>query len=57
MPAVALTAYASTEDRRRALQAGFDVHLAKPVEPVELATVVATLVGRDAATVPEVASR
>jgi CheY-like chemotaxis protein len=57
VPAIALTAYASPEDRRRALQAGFDVHLAKPVEPVDLAMVVATLAGRDAPAVPEVASR
>ena len=43
-PAVALTAYASEEDRRRALAAGFDVHLPKPVEPAELISVIAGLV-------------
>jgi hypothetical protein len=43
-PAVALTAYASEEDRRRALAAGFDVHLPKPVEPTELISVIAGLV-------------
>jgi PAS domain S-box-containing protein len=42
-PAVALTAYARAEDRTRALSAGFDMHLAKPVEPVELASIIAKL--------------
>ncbi|MCC6492602.1 MAG: response regulator [Pirellulales bacterium] len=46
LPAVALTAFARTEDRRRALLAGFQVHLAKPVDPSELTAVIATLVGR-----------
>lgn len=46
MPAVALTAFARSEDRRRALLAGFQVHVAKPVDPDELAAVVASLVGR-----------
>jgi PAS domain S-box-containing protein len=45
-PAVALTAYARTEDRNRALAAGFQMHLAKPVEPAALATAIASLVGR-----------
>jgi CheY-like chemotaxis protein len=40
-PAVALTAYARAEDRASALGAGFDEHLAKPVEPRELVRVVA----------------
>ncbi|HKI02399.1 MAG TPA: ATP-binding protein [Thermoanaerobaculia bacterium] len=42
-PAAALTAFARSEDRRRALQAGFQLHVAKPVEVQELATVVANL--------------
>jgi CheY-like chemotaxis protein len=46
VPAIALTAYARTEDRVRALVAGFQVHLPKPIEPVELVAVVAGLVGR-----------
>jgi CheY-like chemotaxis protein len=46
VPAIALTAYARTEDRVRALVAGFQVHLPKPIEPVELVAVVASLVGR-----------
>jgi signal transduction histidine kinase/CHASE3 domain sensor protein len=45
-PAVALTAYARSEDAQRAFSAGFQIHLAKPVEPVQLATVVANLGGR-----------
>ena len=43
IPAVALTAYAGPSDRRRALVAGFHVHLAKPVEPDELLAVIASL--------------
>ena len=44
IPALALTAYARTEDRRRALAEGFQMHLAKPVDPGELAAAVASLV-------------
>jgi PAS domain S-box-containing protein len=43
IPAVALTAYAGASDRRRALIAGFHVHLAKPVEPDELLAVIGSL--------------
>ncbi|EHC19558.1 multi-sensor hybrid histidine kinase [Fischerella thermalis JSC-11] len=46
IPAAALTAYARAEDRRRAIQAGFQLHLPKPIDPSELITVVASLVGR-----------
>ena len=46
IPAAALTAYASAEDRKRALLAGFQLHVPKPVEPTELIAVVATLAGR-----------
>jgi PAS domain S-box-containing protein len=45
IPAVALTAHARTEDRLRALAAGFRMHIAKPVEIAELVVVVASLVG------------
>jgi len=45
-PALALTAYARTEDRARALSEGYHVHLAKPVDRYELAAVVATLTER-----------
>jgi signal transduction histidine kinase/CheY-like chemotaxis protein len=43
VPAAALTAYARAEDRMRALQAGFQMHLAKPVDPAELIVAVAAL--------------
>ena len=46
LPAVALTAYARAEDRAAALRAGFDTHVHKPVEPLELARVVRQLIGR-----------
>jgi len=46
LPAAALTAFARTEDRTRAMLAGFQSHVAKPVEPEELVIVVATLAGR-----------
>ncbi len=43
LPAVAVTAFAGPEDRRRALDAGFQVHMAKPVDPGELVSVIARL--------------
>ncbi len=43
IPAAALTAYARAEDRRKALDAGFMMHIPKPVEPAELVAVVANL--------------
>ena len=43
---MALTAFARSEDRRRALLAGFQTHVAKPVDPAELVAVVASLVER-----------
>ena len=43
LPAAALTAYADATDRARALAAGFQAHLAKPVDPAELVAVVAEL--------------
>ena len=46
VPALALTAYAKAEDRVRALTGGYQVHLAKPVEPAEFVLVVANLAGR-----------
>ena len=46
IPAIALTAYARTEDRVKAIQAGFQMHLSKPVEPIELLTMVASLASR-----------
>ncbi|MES2537561.1 MAG: ATP-binding protein [Pseudomonadota bacterium] len=46
IPAIALTAFARSEDRTRALHAGFLVHVSKPVEPSELAATVASVAGR-----------
>ena len=46
LPALALTAYGRPEDRRRTLAAGFNLHLAKPIDPSELVLAVANLVGR-----------
>jgi PAS domain S-box-containing protein len=48
IPAIALTAYGRSEDRLRALQAGFHMHVAKPVETAELAVIVASLTIRRA---------
>ena len=48
LPAAALTAYARPEDAARAREAGFQMHLSKPVEPDELVKVVARLAGREA---------
>jgi CheY-like chemotaxis protein len=46
IPAAALTAYAGIEDRKRALSAGYQMHIPKPVEPAELTSVVASLAER-----------
>jgi signal transduction histidine kinase/CheY-like chemotaxis protein len=46
LPVVALTAYSGLRERIRALEAGFDMHLPKPVDPVELTAVLARLVRR-----------
>ncbi|WP_437852410.1 response regulator [Sorangium sp. So ce363] len=46
VPALALTAFARAEDRARALMAGYQMHLAKPVKPPDLVAHVATLAGR-----------
>jgi CheY-like chemotaxis protein len=49
LPAIALTAYARSEDRTKAIRSGFQNHLPKPVEPAELLAVVSSLVGRKVA--------
>lgn len=46
IPAIALTAYARAEDQTRALEAGFAIHVPKPVEPQALIGIVAHIVGR-----------
>ena len=43
VPAIALTAYTRTEDRVQALNAGFQLHVPKPVDPTELVATVASL--------------
>jgi CheY-like chemotaxis protein len=48
IPAAALTAYARPEDRVLALAAGYELHLAKPIDPLDLAAAVAKLAGRRA---------
>jgi CheY-like chemotaxis protein len=45
MAAVALSAYAQGDDRLKALSAGFQVHVGKPIEPGDLVTVVARVAG------------
>jgi PAS domain S-box-containing protein len=46
--AVALTAYAHADDRQRALDAGFHLHIPKPVEPLDLAALIQTLAAENA---------
>ncbi|MDX2230555.1 MAG: response regulator [Leptolyngbyaceae cyanobacterium bins.349] len=46
IPAIALTAYASEEERQQAIYAGFQAHISKPIEPDDLATKVAALLGK-----------
>ncbi len=46
IPATALTAFARSEDRTKALRSGFEMHLAKPVDPGELVASIATLARR-----------
>jgi len=45
-PAIALTGYASRKDRERALEAGYDQHMAKPIEQADIISALAALVGR-----------
>src|SRR5437867_4725571 len=47
IPAVALTAYATDEDRSEALAAGFQIHVAKPIEPESFVTSIAKVLGRN----------
>lgn len=51
-PAAALTGLARSDDRRRALSAGYEMHVSKPVDPGELASTVAHLAGRTASPEP-----
>ncbi|HTU99794.1 MAG TPA: PAS domain S-box protein [Luteitalea sp.] len=56
VPAAALTAFARSEDRTRALRSGFQLHLAKPVDPGELMAAVAALTLRPQPPGPDPAS-
>ena len=47
IPAAAVTAYANDRECQLAIAAGFQVHIAKPVEPLELATIIANLAKRN----------
>jgi PAS domain S-box-containing protein len=47
IPAAALTAYARAGDRAKSLRSGFQIHLAKPVDPAELVAAVSGLAGRE----------
>jgi len=53
VPAAALTAYARSEDRMKVLRAGFQIHLAKPIDPAELVTTIASLAKRVVVKDPE----
>jgi CheY-like chemotaxis protein len=46
VPAIALTGYATRKDRERALAAGYQLHLAKPVESEDLVAAIVSLMGR-----------
>ncbi|MEP6916989.1 MAG: ATP-binding protein, partial [Acidobacteriota bacterium] len=52
LPAAALTAYARSEDRAKALRSGFQIHLSKPIDPGELMAAIAALTRRAAPTDP-----
>jgi PAS domain S-box-containing protein len=56
LPAAALTAYARSEDRMKALRAGFHIHLAKPIDPAELVTTIAALAKRFVVKTPDSAN-
>jgi len=49
LPAIAITAYARREDREQALAAGFNTHVAKPLDPDELIATVAEVVSHETA--------
>src|SRR5438093_10989971 len=59
IPALAVTAYARAEDRTRALSSGFQMHVAKPLEPADLVAAITRLLGTDrgAATVGRAPAR
>jgi CheY-like chemotaxis protein len=50
LPAIALTAYAAAEDRRRALEAGYEAHVPKPVEAAAVGPLIASLLSKERST-------
>ncbi len=52
IPAIALTAYASDGERQKAIDAGFQKHIAKPVKPIQLALIVADLIAKKNVIIP-----
>jgi CheY-like chemotaxis protein len=56
-PAIALTGYATSNDRERALSAGYQLHLAKPVEPEDLVAAILDLLGKREGTQQKAESR
>ena len=52
IPALAVTAYARAEDRTRALSSGFQMHVAKPLEPADLVAAITRLLGKDRGAAP-----
>jgi CheY-like chemotaxis protein len=48
LPAIALTGYATAEDGQKALAAGFQLHMPKPIDPAELLLLVGQLLDRAA---------
>jgi CheY-like chemotaxis protein len=53
LPSIALSAYARSEDRTKAIRGGFQNHLAKPVEPAELLAIVRSLADRKETSPPD----
>jgi hypothetical protein len=47
LPAVAVSAHAREEDRRKAVDAGYDLHISKPIDPTDFAKLIVKLVSRD----------
>jgi PAS domain S-box-containing protein len=56
IPALALSAFARSEDRELALRSGYQAHIAKPVEPADLVKAIATLTGHSAGPVGDAAN-
>jgi CheY-like chemotaxis protein len=55
IPALAVTAYARAEDRTRALSAGYQLHVAKPLEPADFVAAIASLARKERGSTPHAA--